>query len=69
MTALTSPGRQLLVWQDHEQRDEALVYARTDWAALELFRRASSLPESLHSWLRPHLRAHMCNPDWLLPLL
>lgn len=39
------------------------------WATLELFHRASSLAESLHSWLRPHLRAHRGMPDWLLPLL
>ena len=43
--------------------------ARAFWAALELFHRASSLAESLHSWLRPHLRAHKGMPDWLLPLL
>jgi hypothetical protein len=39
------------------------------WSTLELFHRASSLAESLHSWLRPHLRAHRGMPDWLLPLL
>jgi hypothetical protein len=39
------------------------------WVTLELFHRASSLAESLHSWLRPHLRAHRGMPDWLLPLL
>ena len=43
--------------------------ARAFWATLELFHRASSLAESLHSWLRPHLRAHRGMPDWLLPLL
>ena len=43
--------------------------ARALWAALELFHRASSLAESLHSWLRPHLHAHKGMPDWLLPLL
>jgi hypothetical protein len=43
--------------------------ARAFWAALELFHRASSLAESLHSWLRPHLHAHRGMPEWLLPLL
>jgi hypothetical protein len=43
--------------------------ARAVWSAMELFHRASSLAESLHSWLRPHLRAHRGMPDWLLPLL
>jgi hypothetical protein len=43
--------------------------ARALWSTLELFHRASSLAESLHSWLRPHLRAHRGMPDWLLPLL
>jgi hypothetical protein len=43
--------------------------ARAVWATLELFHRASSLAESLHSWLRPHLRAHRGMPNWLLPLL
>jgi len=38
------------------------------WTALELFHRASSLAESLHSWLRPYLCAHRGMPDWLLPL-
>jgi hypothetical protein len=43
--------------------------AHAFWSALELFHRASSLAESLHSWLRPHLRAHRGMPNWLLPLL
>jgi hypothetical protein len=43
--------------------------ARAFWATLDLFHRASSLAESLHSWLRPHLRAHRGMPIWLLPLL
>lgn len=42
---------------------------RAFWAALELFHRASSLAESLHSWLRPYLCAHRGMPNWLLPLL
>lgn len=36
---------------------------------LELFHRSSSLAESLHSWLRPHLQIHRGMPQWLLPLL
>lgn len=39
------------------------------WEALSLFHRASSLAESLHSWLRPYLQVHRGMPDWLLPLL
>jgi hypothetical protein len=49
--------------------DVPIDVARAFWAALELFHRASSLAESLHSWLRPHLRAHRGMPEWLLPLL
>lgn len=43
--------------------------AQTVWSALDLFHRASSLSESLHSWLRPYLQVHRGMPDWLLPLL
>lgn len=43
--------------------------ARAYWRALALFHRASSLAESLHSWLRPYLQAHRGVPGWLLPLL
>lgn len=39
------------------------------WEALSLFHRASSLAESLHSWLRPYLQVHRGMPDWLLSLL
>jgi hypothetical protein len=39
------------------------------WQALDTFHRSSSLAESLHSWLRPHLQAHRGMPDWLTPLL
>lgn len=39
------------------------------WETLELFHRSSSLAESLHSWLRPHLQIHRGMPQWLLPLL
>jgi hypothetical protein len=39
------------------------------WQALDTFHRSSSLAESLHSWLRPHLQAHRGMPDWLMPLL
>ncbi len=39
------------------------------WEALSLFHRSSSLAESLHSWLRPHLTIHRGMPHWLLPLL
>jgi hypothetical protein len=42
---------------------------RAFWRALDLFHRASSLAESLHSWLRPHLQIHRGMPQWLLPLL
>jgi hypothetical protein len=33
------------------------------------FHRSSSLAESLHSWMRPHLQAHRGMPTWLLPML
>ena len=39
------------------------------WQALSTFHRSSSLAESVHSWLRPHLQAHRGMPDWLMPLL
>jgi hypothetical protein len=39
------------------------------WETLGLFHRSSSLAESLHSWLRPHLQIHRGMPPWLLPLL
>jgi hypothetical protein len=42
---------------------------RTVWDILGLFHRSSSLAESLHSWLRPHLQIHRGMPQWLLPLL
>lgn len=49
---------------------EALrAVAHTVWATLGLFHRSSSLAESLHSWLRPHLQIHRGMPRWLLPLL
>lgn len=43
--------------------------ARAFWATLDLFHRASSLAEALHSWLRPYLQVHRGMPAWLLPLL
>jgi transposase-like protein len=42
---------------------------RAFWDALALFHRASSLAESLHSWLRPYLVIHRGMPEWLFPLL
>jgi hypothetical protein len=39
------------------------------WEALSLFHRSSSLAESLHSRLRPHLQIHRGMPRWLMPLL
>jgi len=44
-------------------------HVRTFWSALALYHRASSLAESLHSWLRPFLSMHRGMPQWLLPLL
>jgi hypothetical protein len=37
--------------------------------ALARFHRASSLAESIHSWLRPYLQIHRGMPQWLFPLL
>jgi len=42
---------------------------RAFWTTLALLHRASSLAESLHSWLRPYLTMHRGMPKWLLPLL
>lgn len=42
---------------------------RAFWEALSLFHRASSLAESLHSWVRPYLQIHRGMPQWLAPLL
>lgn len=42
---------------------------RAFWEALSLFHRSSSLAESLHSWLRPHLQIHRGMPKWVLALL
>ncbi|MBE7470763.1 MAG: hypothetical protein HS114_16635 [Anaerolineales bacterium] len=42
---------------------------RSSGETLGLFHRSSSLAESLHSWLRPHLQTHRGMPQWLLPLL
>jgi len=39
------------------------------WSAVSFFQRASSLAESLHSWLRPYLQMHRGTPQWRLPLL
>lgn len=43
--------------------------AHAFWEALSLFHRASSLAESLHSWVRPYLQIHRGMPQWLAPLL
>lgn len=43
--------------------------AQAFWDALARFHRSSSLAESFHSWLRPHLDLHRSLPDWLAPLL
>lgn len=43
--------------------------AQAFWEALSLFHRASSLAESLHSWVRPFLQIHRGMPQWLGPLL
>jgi hypothetical protein len=43
--------------------------ARAFVETFALFHRASSLAESLHSWLRPHLQVHRGMPAWLGPLL
>jgi hypothetical protein len=69
----------LIVWAWQHRRvlqidvedltDVPVDVVRAFWTALELFHRASSLAESLHSWLRPYLCAHRGMPDWLLPLL
>jgi hypothetical protein len=57
----------LTIEQDFPAALQPLV--RTFWSALALYHRASSLAESLHSWLRPFLSMHRGMPPWLLPLL
>lgn len=46
-----------------------LTTVQAIWEILSWFHRASSLAESLHSWLRPYLQVHRGIPQWLLPLL
>lgn len=65
------------VWQHRHELENEIAdpqapwpeVAPALWSALDAFHRASSLAESLHSWLRPYLHAHRGMPDWLLPLL
>jgi hypothetical protein len=65
------------VWQHRHELEREIAdpqepwpdIAPALWSVLDTFHRASSLAESLHSWLRPHLHAHRGLPDWLLPLL
>jgi len=77
--ALDPDTEALIVWAWQNRRvlqidaedlaDVPADVVRAFWTALELFHRASSLAESLHSWLRPYLSAHRGMPNWLLPLL
>jgi len=50
-------------------RPRAIVPGVVFWTAPSFFHRASSLAESLHSWLRPYLQMHRGAPQWRLPLL
>ncbi|MGB6380338.1 MAG: hypothetical protein WBF55_07210 [Syntrophobacteria bacterium] len=79
-TSLSSADEAFITWFWQQQQaldlplDEAvpahlLDVAQAFWHALALFHRASSLAESLHSWVRPHLQAHRGLPQWLGPLL
>jgi hypothetical protein len=54
---------------DTDISEDLRSVVRTAWDILGLFHRSSSLAESLHSWLRPHLQIHRGMPKWLLPLL
>jgi len=58
---------QLTITQDFAPALQPIV--RVFWTTLALLHRASSLAESLHSWLRPYLTMHRGMPQWLLPLL
>lgn len=49
--------------------DSLQAAAHAFWEALSLFHRASSLAESVHSWVRPFLQIHRGMPQWLGPLL
>lgn len=66
------------VWQHRaalnvdEERDlgpEQARWARAFGEVMTLLHRASSLAESLHSWLRPYFQCHRGIPGWLLPVL
>jgi hypothetical protein len=77
---LTADTQAFLLWA-WQQRHLLALNLETDlpqalrsvgpaiWKTLGLFHRSSSLAESLHSWLRPHLQSHRGMPQWLLPLL
>ena len=65
-------------WRQHDQHQLSIQQlfppslhslAQTFWDALARFHRSSSLAESFHSWLRPHLELHHSLPGWLAPLL
>ena len=43
--------------------------AEVFWQTMNLFHRASSLAEALHSWLRSYFQIHRGLPAWLGPLL
>jgi hypothetical protein len=65
-------------WRHRDQHQLAIpelfppslhALAQSFWDALARFHRSSSLAESFHSWLRPHLDTHRSLPDWLASLL
>ena len=60
---------ELIVDIDTDIPERLRSVVRAVWDILGLFHRASSLAESLHSWLRPYLQIHRGMPQWLLPLL
>ncbi len=77
---LDAPTERLIVWAWQHRQTLALApgegfpatlqpIVQAVGEALSLFHRSSSLAESLHSWLRPHLAIHRGMPQWLLPLL
>lgn len=77
---LSAADEALILWYDQHRSSLTLTVTEAFPPALQaatlafvealtLFHRASSLAESLHSWLRPHLQIHRGMPAWLAPLL
>jgi hypothetical protein len=80
LAQMTTPPQAFLLWAWQNPQTQNLDIERHFPAPLQAlvslcctilgsFHRSSSLAESLHSWMRPHLQAHRGMPTWLLPML